>query len=89
VTFEVKANLNFTLVSILDWKTSPKKLKMKIVLCFILSILPKTTCLEPSTNCLKGAKTQLCEKFSKDDVNDCLQYIEPFYNKVTAILNFI
>ncbi len=35
------------------------------------------------------AKVQLCEKFLRDEVDECLVYIKPFYNKVSLSADWI
>jgi hypothetical protein len=56
---------------------------MNFVLAILIVILPTGSSFEPQKKCFDVAKVQLCEKFLRDEVDECLVYIKPFYNKVS------
>jgi hypothetical protein len=62
---------------------------MNFVLAILIVILPSGSSFEPQKKCFDVAKVQLCEKFLRDEVDECLVYIKPFYNKVSLSADWI
>jgi len=71
-----------TFMQYLNWEFY-LQFNMNFVLAILIVILPTGSSFEPQKKCFDVAKVQLCEKFLRDEVDECLVYIKPFYNKVS------